>query len=113
MRREIENEPFILGVLDNPKVRCAPGIVPFIARESRSVRVLEKIIRVPRLHTGDANRDVPRLLLLSPAHIPPTSLRRFIHVRFVSRIDLRKMARSSPDVRPEVSKEVAAYLRTL
>jgi hypothetical protein len=113
VRREIENEPFILGVLDNPKVSSAPGIVPFIARESRSVRVLEKLIRVPRLHTGDANRDVPRLLLLSPTHIPPASLRRFIHVRFVSRTDLRKMARTSPDVRPEVSKEVAAYLRTL
>jgi hypothetical protein len=113
VRREIENDPFILGILDNPRAAATPGLLPFVARESRSPRVLDKIIRVPRLHSGETNRDVPRLLLMNPAHIPLSSLRRFIHVRFISKTDLRRLGRSSPDVRPEISMEVAAYLRTL
>ncbi len=113
LHRHIDNDSFILGLLDNPKAISMAGLVALVARDSRSVRVLEKIIRVPSLHTGAANRDVPRLLLANPAHIPISSLRPFIHVRFVSKVDLRRMARRNPDVRPEVSREVARYMETL
>jgi hypothetical protein len=110
---QIANDSFILGILENSKATAMPGLVGLIARQSRSLRVLDKIIRLRQLHTGVANSDVPRLLLMNPSHIPISSLKRFIHVRFVSRADLRRMARRSPDMRPEISREIAAYLRNL
>jgi hypothetical protein len=113
IRKQIDNDPFIIGLLDNSKATSLPGLVPMLARDSRSLRVLEKIIRVRRLHTGTANRDVPRLLLRNPAHIPVSSLRPFVHVRFVSKTDLRHMARRNSDVRPEVAKEIGHYLEKL
>ncbi|HWN81121.1 MAG TPA: hypothetical protein VNM87_03395 [Candidatus Udaeobacter sp.] len=113
IRKQIDNDPFILGLLDNPKVMAMPGLIPMLARDSRSLRVLERIIRVRRLHTGAANRDVPRRLLANPAHIPVSSLRAFIHVRFVSKTDLRHMSRRGSDVRGEVAKEITSYLEKL
>ncbi len=113
VRRQMGNEPFILGILDNPKATAVRGLVSMLARDSRSLRVLDRIIRIPRLHTGETNHDVPRLLLANPAHIPIASLRPFIHVRFVSKIDLRQMARGSSDIRQEVRREVARYLQAL
>jgi len=113
IRKQIDNDPFILGLLDNPKATAMPGLIPMLARDSRSLRVLERIIRVRRLHTGAANRDVPRRLLSNPAHIPVSSLRSFVHVRFVSKTDLRHMARRGSEVRAEVAKEIANYLERL
>jgi hypothetical protein len=113
VRRQIGNEAFILGLLDNVRACSAPGVVATLARDCRNLRVLDKIIQVRRLHTGDACRDVPRLLLTNPAPIAIASLRRFIHVRFVSKTDLRRLARRSHEVRAEVTAEVQKYMVTL
>ena len=113
IKKQIDNDPFILGVLDNPKATAMPGLIQMLARDSRSLRVLDRIIRVRRLHTGAANRDVPRRLLANPAHIPVSSLRPFVHVRFVSKTDLRHMARRGSEVRQEVAREIANYLDRL
>jgi hypothetical protein len=113
IRKQIDNDPFIIGLLDNPKVTAMPGLIPMLARDSRSLRVLDRIIRVRRLHTGAANRDVPRRMLANPVHIPVSSLRPFVHVRFVSKTDLRHMARRGSEVRQEVAKEIANYLDRL
>lgn len=110
---QMNNDAFICGLLDNARVSNLPGLVAMIVLETRSLRVLDKIISVRRLHTGPANKDVPRLLLLSPARVPLNSLKAFIHVRYVSRVDLERLARPRSEVRPEVQKEVATYLRML
>lgn len=113
VRSQLNNDAFILGVLDNPKAVNMPGTVELIAQQTRSLRVLDRICRSKSLHTGSANRGVPRELLLNPARIPLTQIRRFIHVRFVNKNDLRKMARPHANLRNEVRKEVETYVRTL
>jgi hypothetical protein len=113
VRRQIDNDPFILGLLDSPKASAAPGLIAMLARDSRSLRVLERIIRVRRLHTGSANRDVPRLILCNPCHIPLSMLRPFIHVRYVSKVDLKQLGRRGAGVRPDVGREIANYLAKL
>ncbi len=113
VRRQIGNQAFILGLLDNVRACSAPGVVALLARDCRNLRVLDKIIQVRRLHTGDACRDVPRVLLSNPAPISIASLRRFIHVRFVSKTDLRRLGRRSHEVRAEVTAEVQKYLASL
>lgn len=110
---QINNDAFLLGVLDNRKATNLPGLVALIVQQVRSLRVLDKIISVRGLHTGPANKDVPRLLLLSPARIPVSSLKSFIHVRYVSKVDLERLSRPRSEVRPEVQKEIALYLRML
>jgi hypothetical protein len=113
IRKQIDNDPFIVGLLDNPKATAIPGLIPMLARDCRSLRVLDRIIRVRRLHTGAANRDVPRRLLANPAHIPVSSLRAFVHVRFVSKTDLRQMSRRGSGVRSEVARAIETYLERL
>ncbi len=112
VRLQMGNDPFLLGVLDNPRA-AQSRVVPLIATHCRSIRVLEKIARERILHTGVANKDVPRILLLNPTRLPINTLRRFIHVRFVSRMDLHRMSMPTADVRPEVRQEIVAYLRSL
>ena len=113
VRLQLNNEAFILGVLDNPKATALPGLVPMIVSLSRSLRVLDRIMRDRSLYTGPANKEVPRLLLASPARLPLNSLKRFIHVRFVNKMDLERMARSGADVRSEVRREIQRYLIAL
>ena len=90
-----------------------PGVVGIIAELTRSLRVLDKICRQKHLHSGAANNQVPALLLKSPCRIPMNYLRRFINVRFVSKVDLRHMARAKGSLRNEVSREISSYLESL
>jgi hypothetical protein len=50
---------------------------------------------------------------MNPTRMPISSLKRFIDVRLVSRVDLSRIARRSPGMRPEISREIAAYPRSL
>jgi hypothetical protein len=84
-----------------------------VVRRSRSVLVLETIARDRRLHTGFANRDVPLALLRSPCNVPVKALRKFTHVKHVSKVELQNAARDRAGVRDEVSKEIQVYLRSL
>ncbi len=113
VRVQINNEPFVLGILDNPKATQLPGLMAMVVNQTRSLRVLDRIMRERSLYTGPANKDVPRLLLMSPARISMNSLKRFIHVRFVSKVDLERLSRRGTEVREEVRREILAYLGTL
>ena len=113
VRSQLRNDAFIMGILENPRANTVPGVIEIIASRSRSLRVLDKITRTPALFTGPANKNVPAQLLLNPSRIPLTSLRRFMNVRFVSRLDLQQMTRQRGALRPEVQHEISAYLRKL
>jgi len=103
----------LLGFLRNPKVTSIPGLVGDIVHRTRSGRVLEVIASDRRLYTGHANKDVPRALLESPVNVSVKMLRRFIHVKYVSKTDLRRMARDTSRLRKEVCREIEAYLESL
>jgi hypothetical protein len=103
----------LLGFLRNPKVTSIPGLVADVVRRARSGRVLEVIARDRRLTSGHANKDVPQALLESPVNVPVKTLRRFIHVKYVSKTDLRRLARDKSRLRKEVCEEIQAYLDSL
>ena len=90
-----------------------PGIVPMIALQTRSVRVLDKILTSRNLITGPANKEVPRLILTNPTRVSIQSLKSIINVRYVSRVDLDRLARPTSDVRPEVRNEIMKYMKQL
>ena len=113
VRSQLRNDAFIMGILENPRANTVPGVIEIIASRSRSLRVLDKIIRTSALFTGPANKNVPAQLLLNPSRIPLTSLRRFMNVRFVSKLDLQQMTRQRGALRPEVQHEISAYLSKL
>jgi hypothetical protein len=113
VRQQMNNDPFLAGVLENPKLTEGKRVVSIIATGSRSLRILVKIINTPRLHTGETNKDVPRLLLMNPARIPVSSLRKFIHVRYVSKTDLGKLASPQYDIRREIQHEIRTYLKSI
>lgn len=103
----------LLGFLRNPKVTAIPGLVAEIVRRTRSGRVLEVIMADRALVGAAANKDVPRALLESPVNVPVRSLRRFIHVKYVSKTDLRRLARDKARLRKEVCEEIEKYLDSL
>jgi hypothetical protein len=103
----------LLGFLRNPKVTAIPGLVAEVARRTRSGRVLEVIMADRALVSGVANKDVPRALLESPVNVSVRSLRRFIHVKYVSKTDLRRLARDKARLRKEVCDEIEKYLDSL
>lgn len=113
VRRQLSNDAFIVGLLENSRITNLPGIVPMIATQTRSIRVLDKIITSRHLLTGVANKDVPRLILTNPTRVPLLSMKSLINVRYVNRVDLERMARPTSEVRPEIRSEINSYLRLL
>lgn len=103
----------LLGFLRNPKVTSIPGLVGEVARRTRSARILEVIMNDRALTSGHANKDVPRALLESPVNVSVKSLRRFIHVKYVSKTDLRRLAKDKARLRKEVCREIEIYLESL
>ena len=109
----LDNVSVTLGFLRNAKVVAIPGLVALIVARCRTVRILELIASDRTLYSGFANKDVPRSLLLCPCNIPVKSLTKFIHAKYVNKIDLQRMAKDKTGVRREVIKEIEAYLDTL
>src|SRR4029077_20266125 len=83
IQRQLSNDAFLVGILENSRITGMPGIVPMIAMQTRSVRVLDKILSRRGLMPGPANRDVPRLILMNPTRVPMTSLKAIVNVRYV------------------------------
>lgn len=104
----ITRETLLIALLNNPKVTRVPGLVEAIVVNCRSGQVLSMIAQKRELHTGHQNKGVPAALLRSRVKVPMTMLRRFIHLRFVSRPELKDIALRAP--RSEVAKEVAEYI---
>ena len=109
----LDNVSVTLGFLRNGKVTSIPGLVATVVARCRTGRVLELIASDRSLYTGYANKDVPRALLASPCNIAVKSLVKFIHVKYVNKIDLQRMAKDKTGIRREVGKEIQAYLDTL
>jgi hypothetical protein len=109
----MNNTSVLLGLLKNPKVFTSPGVVAQIATSCRVMRVLEVICTTRELHSGYANKDVPLALVRSPVRLPVKTLRRLIHVKHISKVELRRLARDKTGLRREVFDEVREYLSSL
>jgi len=103
----------LLGFLRNPAMTAIPGLVADVVRRTRSGRVIEVVAGERALTSGNANKEVPRALLESPVNVPVKTLRRFIHVKYVSKTDLKRMAKDKARLRKEVCQEIEKYLASL
>ena len=103
----------LLGFLRNPKVTAIPGLVADVVRRTRAGLVLEVITKDRRLTSGHANKDVPLALIESPVNVPVKTLRKFIHVKYISKTDLRRLAKDKARLRKEVCEEIQTYLDSL
>lgn len=103
----------LLEFLRDPKISSIPGLVAEVAVRTRNPQVLEVIINNRSLHTGFANKAVPLACLRSPVNVPLKSLRRFIHVKYVSKVDLKRLANDRTGIRREVGQEIIRYLESL
>lgn len=109
----IQNEHVLCGLLGLPRVASMPGLVEMVVVRSRSIKVLLEIANRRELHTGAANRNVPRALLWHPTAVPVSALRKFVHVRFVARAELVALSTRGSRARPEIRQMAAAYLDSL
>jgi hypothetical protein len=103
----------VLGFLRNPRIVSIPGLVAAVVVRTRSLAVLEAVANNRTLYSGFANKDVPRCLVCHPCNIPVKTLRKFIHVKYISRVDLRRLVKDKTGIRPEILKEIEDYLKTL
>ena len=103
----------LLGFLRNPKVTAIPGLVADVVRRTRTGLVLEVITKDRRLTSGHANKDVPLALVESPVNVPVKTLRKFIHVKYISKTDLGRLAKDKARLRKEVCEEIQKYLDSL
>ncbi len=109
----MDNDSFLAELLNNPKATGKPGIVALIALRCRSSRVLSIIANRRDLYTGFANKQVPYNLLVNPSRTSVSSLRKFIHVRYIDRVTLQRLSSRGSAAREEVRREVARYLNSL
>ncbi len=108
----IDNNTFLTSLLNNPKISGKPGIVSLIALRCKSTSVLSLIAGRRDLYTGFANKNVPLTLLMNPAKIPISSLRKFMHVKYVDGMTLQKLASSrGGQIREEVRREIAQLVK--
>jgi hypothetical protein len=111
--RNINSVSVLIGFLRNPKIVSVPGLVASVVQRCRSLIVLDLIANDRDLYSGYANRDVPMELLRSPCSIPLKTLRKFMQVKYVPKVELLRMVRDKVGLRDEVVKEINAYLKSL
>lgn len=109
----LDNDNFIFELLNNPRLLSQPGIVALISLRSRSMRILSIIANRRDLYTGFANKEVPVNLLQNPTKVPVSSIRKFIHVRFIDKTTLARFAGKGSPLRDEVRREIQHYLGSL
>lgn len=109
----LDNDSFLVQLLNNPKATSKPGIVSMIAQRCHSIRVLSLIANRRDMYTGFTNKMVPMNIIMNTSKIPITTLRKFIHVRYVDKMTLIKLAKKrGGQVREEVRREIERYLRS-
>ncbi len=107
----IDNDSFLSQLLNNKKATSKIGIVDLIAERCRSLRILEMVANRRDLYTGFSNKSVPLHLIMNPSKIPLTTLRKFIHVRYVDKMTLVKISqRGKGRLREEVRREIERHL---
>lgn len=109
----MDNDSFLAELLNNPKAISKPGVVSIIALRCRSSRILSIVANRRELYTGFANKEVPYNLLVNPARISVSSVRKFIHVRYIDRMTLQRLSGRGSPAREEVRREIARYLNSL
>jgi hypothetical protein len=109
----LDKDSILLGFLRNPRIVPIAGLVTEIVNRCRSLPVLLAIAQNNSLIQSPSHQDVPVALLRSPCRIPIASLRKFINVRYVPRVELKRLARDRCGVRSEVIQEIEAYLMNL
>jgi hypothetical protein len=109
----MDNDNFLVALLNNPKAISKPGVVSIIAARCRSLRVLSLVSTRRELFTGYVNKDVPLNLLMNPSKIPLTSLRKFIHVRYVDKMTLQRLVGRGGGIREDVRREIQKYLSSV
>ena len=62
---------------------------------------------------GIGYEHVPVNLLRNPSRVSLTSLRKFVHVRYVDRMTLQRLAARGSQIREEVRREIMHYLTTI
>jgi hypothetical protein len=103
----------LLEFLRDPKVTSIPGLVAEVVNRTRNPQVIEVVVGNRPLHTGFANKAVPLACLRSPVNVPAKALRKFIHVKYVSKVDLKRLANDRTGIRREIAAEIAKYLESL
>lgn len=111
--RSMQSTSAILAFLRDPKVAAIPGLVEEVTNRTRNPQILETIATTRTLHCGFANRGVPMAVLRSPVNVSIRIIRRFIHVKYVSKIELNRMAVDKSGIRRDVTREVIKYLDAL
>jgi hypothetical protein len=109
----MDNDNFIVELLNNPRIACQAGVVPLIALRCRSMRVLTIVATRRDLYTGFSNKEVPVNLLQNPSKVPLSAIRKFIHVRFLDKASLARLGGKGSQIREEVRREIQRYLGSL
>jgi hypothetical protein len=109
----MDNDSFLAELLNNPKAASKPGVIASIALRCRSSRILTMIANRRDLYTGFAGKEVPLNLLMNPVRIPVTTLRKFVHVRYIDRPTLQRLSGRGSPAREEIRREISRYLNNL
>ena len=109
----MDNDSFLAELLNNPKAASKPGVISAIALRCRSSRILTMIANRRDLYTGFAGKEVPLNLLMNPVRIPVTTLRKFVHVRYIDRPTLQRLSGRGSPAREEIRREISRYLNNL
>lgn len=109
----LQSTSVTIAFLRDPKVYSIPGLVEEVVNRIRNPQIIEIIATQRPLHSGFANRGVPLALLKSPVNTSVKILRRFIHVKYISKIDMKRLANDRTGIRKEVGKEIERYLTSL
>ncbi len=109
----IQSVSVLLGFLRNPKMTSIPGLVEEVVNRTRNPQIIATIAADRALHTGFANNGVALACLRSPVNVSVKILRRFCHVKYVSKVDLKRMAADRTGIRKEVAREIKNYLEAL
>ncbi len=109
----IQSVSVLLGFLRNPKVTSIPGLVEDIVNRTRNPQIISTIAHDRTLHTGFANKGVAVACLRSPVNVSVKTLRKFCHVKYVSKVELKRMAADRTGIRKEVAREIQKYLEAL
>lgn len=109
----IQSVSVLLGFLRNPKMIAIPGLVEDVVNRTRNPQIIATIASERALHTGFANKGVALACLRSPVNVSVKTLRKFCHVKYVSKVELKRMAQDRTGIRKEVAREIAKYLAAL
>jgi len=109
----IQSKGVLLGFLRNPKMIAIPGLVEDVVNRTRDPQIIATIATERALHTGLANKGVAVACLRSPVNVSVKILRKFCHVKYVSKVELKRMSQDRTGIRKEVAWEIAKYLSVL